>query len=355
MKKICFVVPRYYPIVGGTEKLCQQVLEHALEKNEDYDISVITQPSPDRDKLALKYKVFDFHFQHSMFLKDHFEVMKYDLVIFFADLHTPYLNAFDTSWCKKSICVLNLDETTYGWKDNFKQATKNLKNMNLVVTFSKDGIANKFLEENKIKNTYIQNFSRDVLQSVFDPNIEVKLKLDKSKKTILYNAAIEKRKNQLRIIELISRSKKLQNYNWLFIGTTPEQDYFSDCIRTAKINNLGMVRFLKANPDYNVVDSLYKLCDLVLLASVAEGLPLVLLEALAANKPAISTPVGGVKGVLANSGIKILDSVMFPVEELEAAIEQQLENKENFRHHWENEFNKEVVCEKYNKLIKELL
>jgi len=351
MKKICFVVPRYHPIVGGTEKLCEEVLSSLAD---DYNVSVITTPSLQRDKTLYKYKIFDCSFEQFPLMKEHFEIFNYDLVLFFADLHTPYLSLYDTTWGKKNVCVLNLDERTYSWKDNFRNATENLKKFDMVVTFTKNGIANKYLQENNIKNVYIPNFSRDVLETVLEQDFISKVGLEKNKKTILYNAAYEERKNQLKIIEYIKSSKNLQQYNWLFIGSVANEEYLRKCILFS--SDIKNIKFIKATANTKIVDQIYQQCDCLLLASIAEGMPLVLLEAMSANKPIISTPVGGIEGVLKNEcDIQILPNIEFSVSDLENCILKQLNNKFNFREVWSRMFNKKDICNKYKELFKDLI
>lgn len=354
MKKICYIVPRYHPDIGGTEKLCEEVLETINKNNSNITSSVITTPNLSREKSVYNYKIFDCPFNQFPLMKEHFEIFNYDLAVFFADLHTPFLNAYNTSWAKKNICVLNLDERTYDWKDSFIPAIQNLRKFDMVVTFTKNGIANKFLEENKIKNTYIPNFSRDVLATVKETDYIEKLGLDKNKKTILYNAAYEERKNQLTVVNHILNSKKLQSYNWIFIGAVADENYLRKCILSTK--DIKNIRFLKASSNIKIVDQLYQQTDCTLLCSIAEGMPLVLLESMSANKPIVSTPVGGVSGVLKNvCDIHILSSINFSTFELENSLEKQINSNFNYREIWNKMFHKQLVCEQYNQLFKDLI
>lgn len=356
MKKICFVVERYDPIVGGTERLCQQIVESLFS---EYEVAVITQPVKNRDKNSYKYKIFDCPYDQFHLMKEHFEIFNYDLVIFFADLHNSFLNSYNFNLNKKNICILNLDENTYSWQDRFPVATKNLKNFDKVVTFTKNGIANKYLEENNINNVYIPNFSRDVLLTVNDTDFISKLGLDKNKKTILYNAAYEDRKNQLFVLKQIKNSyqylTKLKNYNWIFIGNQSDPNYLSKCVSYSNDYNLKNIKFLNSTNDFSKLDKIYQQVDCLLLASKAEGLPLVILEAMSAGKPIVATPVGGIKGVLGETGIGILSKVEFSLFELEKELEKQINYKNNFREIWKKDFNKDIVVEKYKELIKEII
>lgn len=351
MKKICFVVPRFDPVIGGTEFLCKQIVE-SLEIKE-YDVSIITTPNKERNKSIYDYKIYDCHFGHFSLMKEHFEIFKYDLCIFFADLHDNFLNSYDFRWNTKNICVLNLDERTYEAKNSFPVAINNLKNFNLVVTFTKDGVANKFLEENSIKNMYIPNFSRDVNNTKNDIDYISKFGLDKNKKTILYNAAFEDRKNQLFVINYINNSKKLSSYNWIFLGSISDEKYLASCINQNKNKN---VIFVKGTPKTEIIDQVYQQVDCVVLLSIAEGMPLVLLETLSANKPFIATPVGGVRGVLGDKcSDYILNNTTPSLNELENKLELVFKNKINNRQIWFENFNKDVIIQNYQKIIRDLL
>lgn len=352
MNKICFVVPRYDPTIGGTEFLCKQILESL--NIDEFDISIITTPNQNRIKNNYNYKIYECPFGHFSLMKDHFEIFNYDLCIFFADLHDNFLNSYDFRWNKKNICVLNLDERTYESQNNFLIAKNNLINFDLVITFTKDGVANKFLNSNNIKNVYIPNFSRDILQTKIETDYILKLGLDKTKKTILYNAAFEERKNQLLIIDYINKSNNLKNYNWIFIGAVADEKYLTNCILLNK-NNKNVV-FLKGTPNTKIIDQLYQQSDCVMLLSIAEGLPLVLLEALSANKPFIATPVGGVSGVMKNICTQyILENVYNNIDVIEKKLITVLNSKTNNRKIWLDYFNKDDIIEEYKKIIRDFV
>lgn len=351
MKKICVIVPRFDPIIGGTEFLCKQIIE-GLDI-EQYELSVITTPNKDRNKNNYNYKIFNCDFNNFSLMKEHFEIFKYDLCLFFADLHDNFLNSYDYRWNKHNICVLNLDERTYQARQNFNIALNNLKNFDLTVTFTKDGVANKYLHENNIKHIYVPNFSRDITNTKNVVDYIQKLGLNKSNKTILYNAAFEERKNQLFLIDYINNSKKLSSYNWIFMGAVADEQYLASCINKNKNKN---VRFLNGTPKTEIVSQLYQQVDCVILLSIAEGLPLVLLEALSANKPFLATPTGGIKGVLGEKCPNyVLDTITPSLSEIENKIELVLSTNIDNRKIWLDNFNKDVIIKTYQTIIRDLL
>lgn len=357
MKKIAFIVPRYHPVVGGTELLAKNIIEYFGQK-ENNIIHIITQPFVQRKKEDYFFDIKEISFTDKDGFNFLIEKEKYDLCVFFCDLHTPYLNFYNLS-CKKNICILNLDETTYYNKESWglEPARKNLQKFNLTITFTKNGIANKFLEENNIKCEYIPNFSRDVLATTKVNDFKKKL-FNNNKTTILYNAAIETRKNQFNVLQNIILSSELKNLNWIFIGTTPEISYLERCTTLVTKNNLeNSIKFLKSTTNQELIDQLYKSIDILMLLSIAEGLPLVLLEAMSAKKPWIATPVGGIKGVLekTNTGI-ILENINFSDKHMIEAIKNTSKiDVENSRVIWQSSFRKDLICQKYFETLKDYL
>lgn len=356
MKKICFIVQRYHPEIGGTEFLAKNILESFFKKSSELQISIITQPCADRKDYICPIKEISFieKDKFNSFIK----VSNFDLCIFLCDLHTPYLRYYEFG-CKKNLCILNLDETTYhninNW--NLESAISVLRKFDLCTTFTKGGIANKFLEEQKIRNTYIANFARNVLETKNDKDYK-KLLFNNNNTTVLYNAAFEARKNQHNILLKIAESKKLQGYNWIFIGAHPSKEYIKYCDELVKKQHLEkVVKFLKPTNNIEILDKLYQSVDLVMLTSIAEGLPLVLLEGLSAGIPWIATPVGGIPQVLGttNTGV-VLESIEFTKEDVEDALSKiHTFSSQHIIEIWKNNFNKQDICDMYYEAVRKML
>jgi glycosyltransferase involved in cell wall biosynthesis len=243
-------------------------------------------------------------------------------------------------------------------KDQYYNSCKNLKSFNKVFTFTKNSVANKFLENNNIKNCYIQNFSRDILKTNVDENYKTKIKLlfEKDSKLILYPGAYEERKNQKYLLQLLNGSSSLREFNWLFVGAVSDKSYLDDCMSFSIKNKLN-AKFLKASIDTSYIDKLYQVCDLVFLGSIAEGMPLVLIEALSANIPWVSTDVGGVKGVLGESNTGSIIKINYTQNDAYNAIKLGLNNNilVNRRKFWEQNFNVDDVLKIYENKIQEAI
>ena len=348
MKKICFHVIKYYPSLGGTELLAKQIIDSFA--NNDLDLTVKTTPEQGRVFSDFNYKI-----DESVFTRPE---EKYDLSIFFSDLWSPQLNKYNLSTSKKNICILNLDEITYGWRDRLGAAINNLKKFDLVLTFSKNGIANKFLKEEGIKNSYIANFSRDILSTESLFNLRDKLKINNNP-IGLYCAAFDQRKNQLYFLENLKKSNRLKQYNWIFIGNPSDVQYQKKCISFVKENKLENIFFVQSTSDQQKINTIFQQVDFVTLLSTAEGMPLTILEALSANKPVVSTPVGGTAGVLSDligDGVLLTDKIIYDLTDFENKVQSCLGYKGNsLREIWLKNHNKNDILEKYKKIFIEHL
>lgn len=357
MKKIAIVVNRYHPTIGGTEKLAKIIAEEVINKTNI--VEIITQHNEERINEQFNYKINEINLFDKYEINNLIENKNYDLCIFFADLHSPHLNNYDLK-CKKNICILNIDERTYEAKDNFLKARNNLKKFNKIITFTKNGVANKFLSENSLQNIYIQNFSRDVNTTPVEQEFENKIKnlyIQPDRKLILYPAVFEERKNQHNVILKLIEQSQLREFNWLFVGPHHENSYLTKCMQLSKNYNLP-VKFIKGTNNIKQFDKLYQISDLVCLVSIAEGLPLTLIEALSADKPWLSTPVGGIPSVLGDSktGI-VLEKTDFSGVQLYDGIKNatKLWIKDNSRKFWEDNFQQDIILHKYQQLINEVI
>ena len=94
----------------------------------------------------------------------------------------------------------------------------------------------------------------------------------------------------IRVVKDVLRNKKIK---FLIIGPTDEeQDYYEECKKLSK--NLFLEDVVEFLGRQNVREYYPKL-DLLLLSSVSEGQPLVILEAMAAGVPIVATDVGACK------------------------------------------------------------
>lgn len=351
--KLGFVSDFYYPSIGGTQTLCREVAEWF--HHQGHEIEVIT--SPDRNRVPLQYTVNQLQgasFRNSNILLE----KNYDAIFVFADLFSPTISTMNPGDVKKSILILNMDENVYNWikegkiKD-IQQRIQVLKKFTHIVSFCQGAPVNKFLKENNIKYHFIPNFSRDIMNGPKSDKI-TKQALGIQKKIIFNHGRLHPNKNIHKMIESFGNSSLKNDYCLVILGaiSSPEcVGYLSHCNKIIEKNNLKEhVRIVRGTTNQVVINSLLSLADVYFLPSPSEGLPLVLIEAMSAGIPWISTPVGGVPAVFGkHDNGKILSSVDFNSKDLEEAV-AEIEGK-NSRKDWEEHYTIERAGNQYTDLL----
>lgn len=147
-----------------------------------------------------------------------------------------------------------------------------------------------------------------------------------------------------------------QDFQLAIVGDGPLLAELSQQAKDLKITD--KVKFLGHRHD---VPEILKAADIFVLSSITEGLPLIVLEAMAAQLPVISTIVGGVPEIIENEINGLLVKPKVP-EELKIAIEKLLLNNELARkiagRGYEtvtNEFDLEIMVNKISQVYDELV
>jgi len=346
--KLGFVSDFYYPSIGGTQMLCKGIAEWFQQQG--HEIEVITSPYVDRKDLGyIVNEINGASFEHSNILLE----KNYDAVFVLADLFSPSLLSINPGEVRKSILILNLDENVYRWIHegrikNIKQRIDKIKSFSHIVSFCRGAPINRFLEENNIKYHFIPNFSRDAMNGEKSNKITKKA-LGINKKIIFNHGLVENRKNQLNLIKAFEASLLSDDYHLVLLGSprgSGDNQYFLECKKLADRNsNITMV---KGTNNKVVINSLLSTSDVYVLPSTAEGLPLVLLEAMSAGLPWVSTPVGGVPAVFGDlKGGKVMSS--FDLSDLESSV-REVENK-NSRSEWEENFTVDRAGKQYAEIL----
>ena len=353
--KLAFVSDLFYPSIGGTQMLCKCIAEYF--HNKGHEVDIITQYDVNRNLLEKDYKIIQL--DNLNFSKRHIlENNEYDHVFILADMFSAPLHTINFKTIKKSTVILNLDENVYSWIGNqshgFTQEVtqfiiNKLRSATNIVSFCKNAPVNKFLKENNLDYNFIPNFSRDTLKSSLKLDIKKHLGI-KNKKIIFNHGNIEVRKNQLSLIKSFLESQLDSEYALVLMGSPRSK---GDELYLKKINNLikskkDSVFLLKGTNNMDLVDCALRQSDIFVLPSLAEGLPLVLLEAMSSGLPWVSTPCGGVPGVLGKmkSGVVLRD---FSLSNLGESI-KSIEGK-NSRQEWESMFTEDMCCKKYEELL----
>jgi glycosyltransferase involved in cell wall biosynthesis len=103
----------------------------------------------------------------------------------------------------------------------------------------------------------------------------------------------------IRTIERVAR--RWPRARLVLVGDGPERGAIEDLVRQREME--GNVRLLGQRAD---VPRLLAASDIVLLTSISEGIPLTLIEAMAAGRPVMATRVGGVAEVVADGQTGLL-------------------------------------------------
>ena len=343
----------YSPSIGGTQILAESVCEGFRKKG--FDVSIITSKDKDRKHEQYEYEIHEVE-TTNFFKTDFFLKQNYDSVIVFADLFSFTIKNMSLGEIKNSILVLNLDENVYQWyKEGRIQdidfLINQIKKFDTVISFCQEAPVNKFLDENKIDYMFIPNFSRDTkLTEKIDFSLRDRLSIG-NKKIIFNHGLIEERKNQLHLCKAYSESSLIEDYVLVFLGSprsSHDNLYYKNINAFIEEKSLkDNIKIIKGTNKKKIIDSLLNQSDVYVLPSKAEGLPLVLLEAMSADIPWISTPVGGVPSVFGKlSGGVVLKSIDFTAKDLEEAV-KKVEHSKSSREEWLNTFTEDKIINKY--------
>ena len=196
---------------------------------------------------------------------------------------------------KPLVVTLHGEDITKHSKKMFsKQLTKfTLKNADAIIPVS------KFLE-NEIRNLGIQNKKSFVIPmgaktDRFKPKdtneMRKKLNLPLNKKIILFVGHLVERKGVIYLVKAMSKIiKKEKNSLCLVIGKGAEEGKLKKAASELGLNNA--IKFLGQKTNEEVAPYM-NACDIFVLPSLNEGLPVVLCEALACGKPVVATAVAG--------------------------------------------------------------
>ncbi len=141
-----------------------------------------------------------------------------------------------------------------------------------------------------------------------DSNLRAELGLHPEKKILLYVGRLSWLKGAdrlLRIVEYLGNRKG--DYQFCFIGKGPYEREFTD-FKEGFVKTPGRV-------SHEEIARYYRASDMFLLPSRAEGLPNVVLEALAADLPVIASPIGEIPTYVSNLAEDTEDFLEYVLEE----------------------------------------
>ena len=205
---------------------------------------------------------------------------------------------------------------TYRITHNLADVTTNVSET-AVASFEK----NHAVPKNSMRRVYngvdFNGFTYDCFAK---EKIKKELNLEKDKKIILAVGRFNEQKNYPNLLKAINRLKEQSTVDFILLvaGDGELRNDIEELIRELKLNN--EVALLGRRND---ISTLMSACDLFVLSSDYEGLPTVLIEALACQAHVVSTEVSGVFEIIGEHGCVV------PVNDshaLSQAIEKILKN-----------------------------
>jgi glycosyltransferase involved in cell wall biosynthesis len=120
-----------------------------------------------------------------------------------------------------------------------------------------------------------------------------------SVKQILFAARLERRKQPLLLADIARELSNLRpqgDFRFVIAGDGPEKERFE-----RRVHKLGLDAVFDFRGQVDDLAPLFAACDIVILPSRSEGVPLVILEALASARCAVASKVGSIPEVLDSS------------------------------------------------------
>lgn len=181
-------------------------------------------------------------------------------------------------------CYLGADVVTTVCEYNLKQQLGLISNMGNVGSLN-------------LKFKVIENF---VEPEFFRFGINKKIKAGKFVSFIGRVVSIKDVKTFIKAMPLIL--SKVDDVKFLVVGDlTQDVEYVNECFELVK--ELGLVEKVKFTGEAKSIDY-FNISDVLVLPSISEGQPFVVLEAMASGVPVVATRVGGVPELIAESGFE---------------------------------------------------
>ncbi|MGJ8593030.1 MAG: glycosyltransferase family 4 protein [Aquaticitalea sp.] len=175
-----------------------------------------------------------------------------------------------------------------------------------------------------------------------------------SKFNILYLGRLRKEKNPLAMIGFAKYliQSNIENFIINVVGTGDQEQQLKDTIKEEKLENYFNLFGFQSNVKPYLLES-----HLLILPSLWEGMPMVLIEAAATKLPVISTPVGSIPDFLNNENATIsnLDDFSTAIKSVILNYEVAMEKSEKLYQECRDNFKIENVYAKHLHLYQSLI
>lgn len=125
---------------------------------------------------------------------------------------------------------------------------------------------------------------------------------------------------------VVQALQQIPDAELVIVGDGPERSAIEEAVKAGGLS--GRVRFTGALPHAKLVEY-YRAADVMVLASASEGMPNVVLEALACGTPVVATAVGGIPEILDRSVGRVVASreppqIAAAINELRASMPERV-------------------------------
>lgn len=225
---------------------------------------------------------------------------------------------------------------------------------------AKRGLIKLHFPEEKIRiiptgsNPYLFTRKRNNLTR---EEVLLKFGIPKDKFVVGTIAVLKPRKGLSYLIKAAKKViEKYQDVRFLIIGSGPLEKKLK-----GEVKSLGLQEYILFQNYYECIADIYKSINLFVLPSLTEGIPAVLLEAMAFGVPIVATQVGGIPEMIENG----VSGILVPPKNSEVLADAiikiyenphfTLEMAKNARIQFEKHFTAEVMARQYEKVYEELI
>ena len=212
------------------------------------------------------------------------------------------------------------------------QAENNFKIRKIVTCFlykTKKAIPIAISYENQKLVANYYGLKREAVEVISNPVITEKYyhnENDENSITLITVGRLSKEKNQIMMIRVLAELLKgYSDIRLVIVGNGKEREYLEqEAIKLGVKENISFTGMVTDVENY--------LCnaDIFLLSSLYEGVPLSILEAMAAGLPIVSTNVGGIKDIVTDNGILVPSEDVDKMKEAIIELIQEPELRRKF-------------------------
>lgn len=358
------LVSRFFPYIGGRETIVLLLAEELNRRG--HEVAVLT---PDMGRPSLGYKTFKYEYDVDKISK----VIK-DFTPDVISSHTFYLSPLVLEANQKLQTPVTLtvhgDLLNYGKEEDKKMFLDMVPKLDKVIAVCEHG-NNQLREKGSVGSDKLELIRYGVDTELFNKaktdksEIRRILKLPQDKFIFVTPARMTYYKGIEFLLEAIKRTKNKEKLCFL-IATPPARHREDETAYTEKIFNIVSEKGLQDSFalsffDFNTMPFLYNACDVFILPSMTEQLPVSILEAQASQIPVIATDVGGVSEIVKSQEtgflIKYGDELAL-VEAINEVYKKQVVVQglvEKSRSMVVEQYNKNIMADNYESLFNRIL